>query len=114
MVRFTWFKSGEGAKIITMITHTMPIWDRIAFNRWLRENAAFTAEHINSCTNRQLLNEFRQLIFDHAWVLPCTQRKPFLYLGEPSRPQLKAIEYDLGEYAMELTRRGYDISKIGF
>lgn len=92
----------------------MPVWDRIAYNRWLRDNKDFTAEHIATRTNRQLLSEFRVLISEHAHILPFTKSKPFLYLGEPSRPQLKAIEYDLGEYAVELTRRGYDISKIGF
>lgn len=105
-----------GAKHYNMTTTTieMPIWDRIAYNRWLRENKEFTAEHIATRTNRQLLSEFRVLIAEHAYILPLTKRKPFLYLGEPSRPQLKAIEYEIGEYAVELAKRGYNISKIDF
>jgi hypothetical protein len=74
----------------------------------------FLKEHLPTITNRQLLKEFRQSISEHAWMLPCTQREPFLYLGERAKPQLRKLEWEIGEYAVELTKRGYNISKIGF
>lgn len=71
-----------------------------------------TDEWCAALSNRQLLMQFRDLIEHHAWVLPCTQGEPFLYLGDPVYPNLIRTEIEIGCYVTAIVKRKYSISKI--